>query len=97
MLLQGIDAVLKPYLEESNLPRIITIGHSLGGGLAVLAAAHIAKKSDKYQEGSKSYTSQLLQTYTFAAPRVGDHALYKYMSSLGLTALQVKNTKDPVP
>jgi predicted lipase len=96
--LQAIDAALAEYLNADPPPRVVTTGHSLGGALAVLAAAYIAAKHDKYREDDGNYTKRLLQTYVFAAPRVGDGALHDYfVNTLNYSAVQVKNTLDPVP
>jgi pimeloyl-ACP methyl ester carboxylesterase len=97
---QAIDAALAEYHNIHNKfpPRIVTVGHSLGGALATLAAAHIAIKHEQYRAVHADYTQRPLQTYTFAAPRVGDAALCSYFNSeLGFTAVQVQNVQDPVP
>jgi predicted lipase len=50
------------------------------------------------EECQQDYTKRLLQTYTFAAPRVGDMVLSTYMSkNLAYAAVQVVNTTDVVP
>jgi predicted lipase len=75
--LQIIDGVLKDYKAKHNClpPRIICTGHSLGGALATLAAAHIAINHEEYREEHTDYTQRPLQVYTFGAPRVGDKLL----------------------
>lgn len=79
-------------------PRVVTTGHSLGGALATIAAAHIAVTNPQYRAVAADYTQRPLQTYTFAAPRVGDAALNTYFANtLGYGAVQVKNLQDPVP
>lgn len=94
---------MEEYFKEHNQypPRIVTTGHSLGGALATIAAAHIAFTYKEYREKHAEhteYTQRRLQTYTFAAPRVGDDGLRSYfLDTLGYSALQVKNVQDPVP
>lgn len=98
--MQTIQAVLKRYMDSpaSDLPRIITSGHSLGGALAILAAVFIAHALPGYRQDSADYTLRKLQTYTFAAPRIGDVELAEYLSStLKYAAVQVKNKPDVVP
>lgn len=98
--MQTIITVLARYKEDNGgkLPRIITTGHSLGGALAIVAAVCVAHYSEDYCRDSAGYTSRKLQTYTFAAPRIGDAKLAAYVSStLQFTAVQVKNEPDVVP
>lgn len=98
--MQTIQSVLDRYKDTptDKLPRIITTGHSLGGALAIVAAVFIAHWIPGYCEGSADYTSRKLQTYTFAAPRIGDENLSEYLSStLNYKAVQVKNQPDVVP
>jgi acetyl esterase/lipase len=54
--MQAIEDVLRPYQvayetskDRTVLPRIVTIGHSLGGALAVIAALSILHKFPAYQ------------------------------------------------
>uniref|UniRef100_A0A383VL29 Fungal lipase-type domain-containing protein n=1 Tax=Tetradesmus obliquus TaxID=3088 RepID=A0A383VL29_TETOB len=98
--IKAIDAALAEYHDtyKQYPPRVSTIGHSLGGALATLAAAYIAIKHPQYRAAHADYTQRALQTYTFAAPRVGDTALCSYFANeLGITAVQVQNVQDPVP
>jgi predicted lipase len=84
--------------EDSFPQRIIVTGHSLGGALATLAAAHIATCYDEFREENDKYTERRLQVYTLAAPRVGDEQLCSHFKDeLGLTAVQMKNELDPTP
>jgi pimeloyl-ACP methyl ester carboxylesterase len=103
---QAIDNALKAY-GDNLPPRIICTGHSLGGALATLAAAHIAIcHPEDYNAAAAGdatsqdadYAKRRLQVYTFAAPRVGDMAFSSYLTDeLGLMAVQVKNVLDPTP
>ena len=63
-----------------GLPIFIT-GHSLGGALATLGAAHLSGRG-------------LAACYTFGAPRVGDRG---FASSLRIPVYRVVNPLDPVP
>lgn len=65
-----------------------------------MAAAFIAHLPGYCQGASEpDYTARKLQTYTFAAPRIGDRILSKYFSgdTLNYKAVQVKNQSDVVP
>lgn len=102
--MQCIDEAIKAYeLSHGKKPdRIICTGHSLGGALATLAAAHIAINFEEYYNKTPNkdepYTQRPLQVYTFAAPRVGDATLRGYFKdTLHVEAVQLKNTEDPVP
>lgn len=104
---QEIDRVLKPYLDAHRadpsrhpLPRVITTGHSLGASLAILAALHVAISAQEYRvDNAADYTKRMLQTYAFAAPRVGNADLGAYMRSdkLQYMPVQVRNVQDAVP
>jgi len=52
--------------QKSSETEIFITGHSLGAGLATLAALHIAKLAERHQ------VNPSIQLYTFASPRVGD-------------------------
>jgi putative lipase involved disintegration of autophagic bodies len=49
--LQVIKAAMETYRTEHKQypPRVVTTGHSLGGALATIAAAHIAIKYPQYR------------------------------------------------
>ena len=70
--------LLMPY--ASGVPIFIT-GHSLGGALATLGAAHLSGWNPT-------------ACYTFGAPRVGDQG---FSSSLRTPVYRVVNPRDPVP
>lgn len=90
--------------EHKPLPRCILTGHSLGGALAVLAAAYIRTRYLPVPADSESpvlsqdYTQRQLQVYTFAAPRVGNSGLQQtFLNVLLCPAVQLKNRRDVVP
>ena len=74
---EDVDRYL-PWAE--GLPVFIT-GHSLGGALATLGAAHLSGRG-------------LAACYTFGAPRVGNEG---FASSLRIPVYRVVNALDPVP
>ncbi|WP_163695611.1 lipase family protein [Adonisia turfae] len=69
----------KDKLEKT---RIFITGHSLGAGLAILAAAHLVKKVG---------INPIL--YTFASPRVGDEAFSQSIAQLQ-EAYRIINSED---
>lgn len=79
-------------VQGSRLKMFIT-GHSLGGAMATMVSAWFV---------DKGYTSKFsLETYTFAAPTVGNGAFVEHYSTIMLGANapyhRVVNSKDLVP
>lgn len=72
---------------QSQFPdaALTVTGHSLGAGLASLAAAALAA------------SGQTLQVYTYGEPRNGDAAFAAYVSSLIKTYYRVTHANDGVP
>lgn len=80
-----LESLLNKHKKDKV--RIFTTGHSLGGALAILAAADIGKAFKKYD----------VRTYTFAAPRVGNDDFNKVFAEATKEAYQVIYRGDPVP
>ncbi|ORC89948.1 lipase [Trypanosoma theileri] len=80
--------------EYPRRPVLIT-GHSLGGAMAVLAAADFAAQA--YATG----TVPQFELYTFGAPRVGNDAFTAWMAALFCSgkheAYRVTHNRDVVP
>ena len=72
--------------QISNDSQIFVTGHSLGAGLATLAALHIHKLA----ESKKIKPS--IQLYTFASPRVGDENFAKHFNDI--QSYRVINSED---
>ena len=102
--LDGLDTLLattdngkslSQFLNEitgTNLKMYIT-GHSLGGAMATMVSAWFV---------DNGYTSKFaLETYTFAAPTVGNEAFVEHYNTIMLNANapshRVVNSKDLVP
>ena len=64
---------------------ITVTGHSLGGGVATLAAASL-----RAAHGAADL-------YTYGSPRVGNHSMVKYVMSLSGGNYRVTHAADPVP
>ena len=77
-------------LRAGGSGRIICCGHSLGGALAVLAAADIACRLDP-RDVSK------MTCVTFGAPNVGDQRFVDAFNALVPISVRVTSTYDPVP
>ena len=67
--------------------KIFITGHSLGAGLATLAALHIS------QIAKKKGTNASISLYTFASPRVGDETFAEYFKYIPL-CYRVINSED---
>ena len=65
---------------------IFITGHSLGAGLATLAALHIQKIAEK------ATRPKSIQLYTFASPRVGDKSFAEHFNSI--QSFRVINSED---
>jgi hypothetical protein len=63
-------------------------GHSLGGTVAMLAAA---------QFGELIGTRALVSAYTFGAPKPGDQAFARWYNAVVTNSVRVINKNDPVP
>jgi triacylglycerol lipase len=88
LIYQGLIGQLRQAAEQFNpdLPCYIT-GYSLGGAVAVLAAATLAEGQLKSQ----------LQVYTYAMPRVGNPAFAERYNRLVPQTYRIVNQADLVP
>ncbi|KAF9522842.1 alpha/beta-hydrolase [Crepidotus variabilis] len=67
---------------------LITVGHSLGGSIALLAAVHFKEKHSDYS----------IKTYSYGAPRTGNKWFADYVNSqFGENAFRVVHGNDGVP
>ncbi|EYC15755.1 hypothetical protein Y032_0036g3340 [Ancylostoma ceylanicum] len=81
---QDFEAAARKYPKA----RVWCFGHSLGGSLASLAAAHISAHYKK---------KDTIQLVTFGQPKVGDTNFAEGHSKLVPNAVRVVHDKDPVP
>ena len=72
--------------QINNDSQIFVTGHSLGAGLATLAALHIHKLAEKKN------IKPSIQLYTFASPRVGDENFAKHFNDI--QSYRVINSED---
>lgn len=72
--------------QINNNSQIFVTGHSLGAGLATLAALHIHKLAEHKR------IKPLIQLYTFASPRVGDENFAKHFNAI--QSFRVINSED---
>lgn len=70
-----------------NFPgfEFISIGHSLGGAVAAVAAAHLR---------ALGYNVDI---YTYGAPRIGNDILSDFISNQGGSIYRVTHNDDPIP
>jgi hypothetical protein len=78
-------ALLKSKIQHPEYKVIIT-GHSLGGAIATIAAAHL-RAIDGYQ----------LDLYTYGQPRVGNNVFTDFVSWQPGRLFRVTHGNDPVP
>jgi hypothetical protein len=70
----------------NNDSQIFITGHSLGAGLATLAALHIHKLAERKR------INPSIQLYTFASPRVGDEDFAKHFNDI--QSYRIINSED---
>ena len=75
--------------EKSSATEIFITGHSLGAGLATLAALHIAKLAERRQ------VNPSIQLYTFASPRVGNETFASHFDNFEkINSYRIINSED---
>lgn len=80
-------SILDTVSATEGVTRLFITGHSLGAGLATLAAAEIATAKRAFS----------LTAYTYASPRVGDRRFASdYNARLGFRSYRIANTCDMV-
>lgn len=75
--------------EINEQSEIFVAGHSLGAGLATLAALHIHKLIERKKVKPKS-----IQLYTFASPRVGDETFASCFNTDTIQSYRIINSED---
>ncbi|KAF9071050.1 alpha/beta-hydrolase [Rhodocollybia butyracea] len=82
-------AVLAAQLAvHTDIKRIVTTGHSLGGSLATLSAISLMQH----------FPHCKILTYSYGAPRTGNNAFAKFVNEkFGNNAFRVVHTHDGVP
>ncbi|KAF8426627.1 Alpha/Beta hydrolase protein [Tirmania nivea] len=79
-VVNSVTKLLQKYPEY----RLVVTGHSLGGGIATIAATELRKRGFQ------------VSLVTYGSPRVGNEALAKYISASG-SNFRVTHLNDPVP
>lgn len=77
---------LETAVAQNPEYELVVVGHSLGAGIATLAAADI--------RGREGYPFPTL--YAYASPRVGNHALAEFITNQGRN-YRFTHADDPVP
>lgn len=83
-LTAGVTSAIDSALASNSGYRVVATGHSLGGAVATIAAAHL-------RAGGKT-----VDTYTYGAPRVGNDVVSDFITNQG-TNSRVTHLDDPVP
>lgn len=87
----GIESELTYMLDKNkySFEKIVFCGHSLGGGLATLAAVY-------YSNHFKGQNIAI-HCHTFGSPRVGNAAFVKLYDKMHINSWRVFHYQDPVP
>jgi len=81
-----VEANLNSLLALYRSAKIVVTGHSLGGALGVMAAAHI-----------QNVYKNVDQLYTMGQPRVGNDKFAQFMTTFIPNTFRVVNYADEVP
>lgn len=97
----GFDSVEKKIIQAlSNYclvgKNIITAGHSMGGALALIAAAQL-NGVFLYDKNNKACQLTIVNCYSFAAPKVGDRIFSWFCGCEGINHYRFVNNGDLVP
>ncbi|KAF8333871.1 alpha/beta-hydrolase [Amanita rubescens] len=80
--------IVKEQLHHHRQYKLVTVGHSLGGALATLAALTLKLKFPENQ----------VRTYSYGSPRVGNKEFAEFVNRhFGKHAFRVVHTDDGVP
>ena len=79
---------VKQLLNDHVGAEVLVTGHSLGGGLATLAALDIAAFIPAHED---------LSLYTFGQPRIGDEGLSRYLFEMIPNYERVVHYDDAIP
>lgn len=82
-----ITRIIHDYVIQTEMPRILFTGHSLGGALATLASLEYGIK----------YRHVPVNCVTFGSPRVGNDVFVRYFNHVTDESLRFVNQEDPIP
>jgi len=85
---------VKGLLANDTHAELYITGHSLGGALAVLCAAHLAYVDPVLYNQT---ALQVAGVFTFGEPRVGNLAFHNFYSQGAQVSWRLTHWKDPVP
>ncbi|KAJ9050474.1 hypothetical protein DSO57_1014132 [Entomophthora muscae] len=78
---------LTELLQLNPTYRLVIVGHSLGGAMAVLSAVYMAEV----------VPWERISVYTYGQPRVGDEQFVQWLNSQPMEMTRVVNDNDSVP
>ncbi|EKG10276.1 Lipase class 3 [Macrophomina phaseolina MS6] len=81
---KGVLAAVEAAADANPSYKIVSVGHSLGGAVAVFAAAQL--RNDGYD----------VELYTFGQPRIGSSKISSYITDQG-SNFRITHKADPVP
>ncbi|KAF8626594.1 hypothetical protein AX17_006512 [Amanita inopinata Kibby_2008] len=83
-----VVGIVKQQLRSHPGYAVVTVGHSLGGSLASMAAVTLKMK----------FPETKIRTYSYGAPRTGNKEFAQFVNRhLGMNAYRVVHTNDGVP
>ena len=80
--------ILVPYIKTYKPFHVTFCGHSLGGGIAMIASAYYA---------SLSNDNIRTTCHTFGSPKIGDESFVLWMKNNVYESIHVKNKGDIIP
>jgi hypothetical protein len=84
---QSVREAVINIVKKNPLPKVVTVGHSLGGALAILSALDIAF----------NVPGKVVSCYTFGAPKVGNASFAKTYQEKVTQTFRFVNGSDVVP
>lgn len=81
----SLEKDISSFLNNKDIKNLYCVGHSLGGGLASIAAAYY---SNVYEN------SIPINLHTFGSPRVGNNSFVKYIENSNINNWRVYNKND---
>jgi len=84
-IIERIEVDIAARAKSVPMRTVTCCGHSLGGAIATIAAAHLAAASHD------------VRCYTFGCPRVGNRKFARWFARIVPDHWRVNNEQDPVP
>jgi len=83
-----VQPVIEKLLSVHEGYSVVTVGHSLGGAISLLAALHL----------KENFRETRIRTYSYGAPRTGNKLFAEYVNTtFGKNAYRIVHSNDGVP